>query len=367
MSPQHSNGRTAIVAAGGTGGHMFPAEALARELQSRGWKVVLATDSRGDQYAHAFPAEERIALNAATFKTTDPVGMVRGGVKILQGVMQARKAFARLKPSVVVGFGGYPSLPALLAARTQGLPTIIHEQNAVLGRANRLLAPSVTAVACAFPILEKASPRVKAAAKVVGNPVRPDIRALYDRPFEAPSDRVNVLVTGGSQGARMLSETVPLAIARLAEPIRLRLKVDQQTRAESLDAARAVFADAMVEAQVAPFFRDMAGRLGAAHLMIGRSGASTCCEIAVAGIPSVLVPLKIAADDHQRFNAAQLADAGAAVVIDEDDLTVDSLANNLQALLSDPERLAQMAKAAHAVAQPDAAARLADLVEGVAR
>jgi len=367
MTIQPQNGRVAVVAAGGTGGHMFPAEALARELQTRGWKVVLATDSRGDQYAHAFPAEERIALNAATFKTSDPVGMARGGLKIAQGVLQARAAFNRLKPAVVVGFGGYPSLPALIAAKTQGRPTVIHEQNAVLGRANRLLAPSVSAVACAFPILEKAPPRVKAAAHVVGNPVRPDIKALYERTFEAPADKINVLITGGSQGARMLSETVPLAIARLAEPIRLRLKVDQQTRAESLETARAVFADAMVEAQVAPFFRDMAGRLGAAHLMIGRSGASTCCEIAVAGLPSVLIPLKIAADDHQTFNAAQLVDTGAAVVIDEDDLTVDSLANTLQALLSSPERLVTMARAAHAVAVPDAAARLADLVERVAR
>ena len=359
--------KVAVVAAGGTGGHLFPAEALARELTDRGWKVVLATDSRGDQYAHAFPADERLALNAATFRTTDPVGAVRGGFKIAQGVLQARKAFRRLRPAVVVGFGGYPSLPALLAAKTSGVPTVIHEQNAVLGRVNRLLAGGVSAVACAFPTLEKASAKVKAAAHVVGNPVRPDIRALHGRAFKPPSDKIRLLVTGGSQGARVLSETVPPAVARLAEAIRNRLAVDQQTRAESLDGARATYIDAGVDATVAPFFREMAGRLGAAHLMIGRAGASTCCEIAVAGVPSVLVPLKIAMDDHQRFNARQLVDAGGAVVIDEDELTVDALANTLQALLSDPKRLARMAAAAASVAQPDAAAKLADLVEQVAR
>lgn len=346
---------------------MFPAEALARELASRGWKVVLATDSRGDQYAHAFPAEERIALDAATFKLSDPLGAVRGGIKILQGIGQARKAFARLKPAVVIGFGGYPSLPALLAARLQGLPTIIHEQNSVLGRVNRMLSGSATAVACAFPTLEKASPRVKAAAHVVGNPVRPDIQALYERAFAAPKGRIKVLVTGGSQGARLLSETVPQAIARLSEPIRTRLKVDQQARPENADAARAVYADAVVEAQVAPFFRDMASRLGEAHLVIGRAGASTCCEIAVAGVPSVLVPLKIATDDHQTFNARQLVDAGGAVVIAEDALTVGGLADTLQALLSDPNKLAGMAAAAHSVGQPRAASKLADLVERAAR
>jgi UDP-N-acetylglucosamine--N-acetylmuramyl-(pentapeptide) pyrophosphoryl-undecaprenol N-acetylglucosamine transferase len=345
---------------------MFPAEALARELSARGWKVVLATDSRGDQYAHAFPADERIALNAATFRTTDPIGAVRGAFKIMQGVGQARAAFRRLDPAVVIGFGGYPSLPALLAAKTQGRATIIHEQNAVLGRVNRMLAGSVSAVACAFPILEKASPRVKAAAQVVGNPVRPDIQALHDRGFTAPKDRINLLVTGGSQGARLLSETVPRAVALLSEPIRQRLKVDQQSRPENLDAARAIYAAAKVEAQVAPFFREMATRLGAAHLMIGRAGASTCCEIAVAGVPSVLIPLKIAMDDHQRFNARQLVEAGGAVAIDEDALTADGLANTLQALLSDSRKLVEMARAARSVGHPDAASRLADLVEKVA-
>lgn len=357
--------RLAVLAAGGTGGHMFPAEALARELTARGWRVVLATDARGDQYAHAFPAESRLALEAATFKPGDPVGMARAAVKIAQGVLQARAAFRKLNPAVVVGFGGYPSFPALTAALQQKRPTVIHEQNAVLGRSNRKLASRVNAVACAFPTLEKADPKLKPI--VVGNPVRPEIRALYERAYHAPDGQIRLLITGGSQGARILSETVPAAISLLAEPIRNRLKVEQQTRQESLDNARRVYADAMVDAQVAPFFRDMASRLEHAHLVIGRAGASTVCELAVAGLPSLLVPLKIAADDHQRFNARLLTDVGAAEAVNEDDLTVDSLAELLQSVLSDPQRLARMAAAAHGAATPDAAVKLADLVEKTAR
>jgi UDP-N-acetylglucosamine--N-acetylmuramyl-(pentapeptide) pyrophosphoryl-undecaprenol N-acetylglucosamine transferase len=356
--------KTVVVAAGGTGGHLFPAEALARAMTARGWTVILATDTRGDQYAQDFPAAERIALNAATFKTTDPIGAVRGGFKIAQGVLQARKAFTRLNPAVIVGFGGYPSLPALLAAMSQGRATVIHEQNAVLGRVNRLLASRVSAVACAFPTLEKAPKGVK--AEVVGNPVRPDIRALEDHAYAPPADRIHLLVTGGSQGARLLSDGVPAAVALLPQALRDKLVVEQQTRTESMDAARAVYRDAAVTAEVAPFFRDMAGRLGHAHLVIGRAGASTVCELAVAGLPSILIPLKIAMDDHQRFNAKLLTDAGAADVLAEDDVTPQRLADLLETLLSEPAHLAQMSAAARSVSRPDAAEKLADLVERVA-
>lgn len=359
--------RVAVLAAGGTGGHMFPAQALAGVLRERGWRVVLATDARGAQYAHDFPAEERIALDAATARGGDPLGMARAGVKIAAGVAQARKAYARLDPAVVVGFGGYPSVPALLAAVSQGRPTVIHEQNAVLGRSNRLLARWARAVACGFPTLERAPAGVKDRVTVVGNPVRADIRALAGRTFDAHETPLHVLITGGSQGARLLSESAPRALAQIAEPLRLRLRVHQQSRPESLDAARAVYADALIDAEAAPFFRDMAARLAQVHLVIGRSGASTCSELAVAGLPSVLVPLKIATDDHQRLNAKALADAGAAEVILEDELTVDRLAEAVQALLSDPGALARRAAAARAVAHPDAAERLADLVEAKAR
>ena len=361
------NGKLAVVAAGGTGGHLFPAQALAQALVARGWRVALATDERVQTLSESFPAERRIPLSAATFRPGDPLGMIKAAAAILKGVMQARAELKALDPAVVVGFGGYPSLPALIAAISEGRRTIIHEQNAVMGRANRLLAPRVTAIACAFPTLQKAPPSVKARAVVVGNPVRPQIQALYDRPYAPPTDEVRLLVTGGSQGARVLSETVPKAIALLPEPIRRRLKVQQQTRAESLELARRIYAEAEVEAEIAPFFGDMADRLGAAHLMIGRSGASTVCEIAVAGRPAILVPLKIALDDDQGQNARLLAEAGAAEVLREDALTPESLASRLRGLIEDPERLTAMAAAAKLVAKPDAADRLADLVEKTAR
>ncbi|WP_029415277.1 undecaprenyldiphospho-muramoylpentapeptide beta-N-acetylglucosaminyltransferase [Brevundimonas bacteroides] len=354
-----------VVAAGGTGGHMFPAEALAREMAERGWGVVLATDRRGEQYAHAFPAEERLALDAAT--GAGPIGLAKAGVAILRGVAQARAAFRRLDAKVVVGFGGYPSAPALIAAILQRRPTVIHEQNAVLGRTNRILAPYIGAVASSFPTLEQASPSVKSRAPVVGAPVRADIRALYERAYAAPHDGpIHVLVTGGSQGARILSETTPRALAQLPEAIRVRLKVQQQSRPETLEIARQIYLDAGIDAEVAPFFRDMASRLSEAHLVIGRAGASTCAELAVAAMPSVLIPLKIATDDHQRLNAKLLTDVSAAEVILEDDLTVDVLTDAIAGVLSRPDRLAAMSAAARSVAIPDAARRLADLAEAAA-
>ena len=345
---------------------MFPAQALAEELARRGWRIVLATDERGALYADKFPAEHRIPLSAATFRSGDVMGMISAGVNIARGVMQARTAFKVLDPAVVVGFGGYPSLPALLAAVTTKRPTVIHEQNAVLGRVNRFLADKVDAVACAFPTLEKAKARVRARVHVVGNPVRPEIRALYDLPYEAPTGEIRVLVTGGSQGARLLSELTPEAIANLPEGLRMKLSIQQQTRRENLEGAIKAYKNAVVPAEIAPFFRDMAGRLSRAHLVIGRAGASTCCELAVAGRPSILIPLKIAADDHQRFNAKLLADAGGAEVAEEDVLTLQLFTKALTTLLSDPARLTRMAAAARSVAVPDAAEHLADLVEKTA-
>jgi UDP-N-acetylglucosamine--N-acetylmuramyl-(pentapeptide) pyrophosphoryl-undecaprenol N-acetylglucosamine transferase len=354
--------KLAVVAAGGTGGHLFPAQALAEVLVARGWRVVLATDDRAHSLSDSFPAERRIPLPAATFKPGDPAGMFRAGATILRGVAQARAELSGLKPAIVVGFGGYPSLPALMAAISQGRRTLIHEQNAVMGRANRLLAPRVSAIACAFPTLLKAPASVQRRATVVGNPVRPNIQALYSLAYEPPTDQIRLLITGGSQGARLLSELVPQAVAKLPEELRKRLDVQQQTRAESIEFARNTYEAAGVTAEIATFFDGMAPRLGAAHLMIGRSGASTVCEIAVAGRPSILIPLKIALDDDQGQNARLLADAGAAEVLRETVLTAEGLAALLQQLMEDPARLARMAAAAKAVAKPDAADRLADVV-----
>ncbi len=359
--------KVCVVAAGGTGGHMFPAEALARELTTRGWRVVLATDARGQQYANAFPAEERIALDAATGR--GPLGLLKAGMTIMRGVGQAKSALDRLGADVVVGFGGYPSAPALLAAITTRRPTVIHEQNAVLGRTNRYLAPSVQAIGSAFPTLGRAKAQVKDRVTLIGNPVRAEIQALFGRDWQTPTAEgpIHVLVTGGSQGARLLSETTPRALAALPEALRARLKVQQQARPENMESARQIYLEAGIEAEVAPFFRDMAERLSRAHLVIGRAGASTCSELAVAALPSVLIPLKIATDDHQTLNARALVDAGAAEMLPEDAVTVDSLTAVLERLLSDPARLTAMSAAARSVAIPDATRRLADLVEATAR
>jgi UDP-N-acetylglucosamine--N-acetylmuramyl-(pentapeptide) pyrophosphoryl-undecaprenol N-acetylglucosamine transferase len=361
--------KVAVVAAGGTGGHLFPAQALAEALIARGWAIVLASDERVAGLAQEFPAERRIGLSAATYRPGDPVGMARAGLAVLRGAAQARGAYRQFAPSVVVGFGGYPSAPALVGAILDRRPTVIHEQNAVMGRANRMLAPYVRTVACAFPTLLKAPPRVAERAVVVGNPVRPPIRALAGVGYAPPEPDgpVRLLVTGGSQGARLLSELVPEAIKQLPEDLRQRLVVSQQTRPESMNVARRAYRDANVDAEIAPFFRDIAARLQTAHLVIGRSGAGTVCEFAVAGRPSILVPLAIAIDDDQGQNARLLAEAGGAEVAREHQLTVESMASALEKLLSNPARLARMAAAARSVAIPDAAERLADVVEQTAR
>jgi len=361
--------RIAVVAAGGTGGHLFPAQALAEALIARGWGIVLASDERVAGLAQDFPAERHIGLSAATFRPGDPIGMVRAGFAVMRGALQARALFHEINPNVVVGFGGYPSAPALVAAVLDRRPTVIHEQNAVMGRANRMLAPWVKTVACAFPTLKKAPPKVAARAKVVGNPVRPPIRALAELAYvpPEPGGPLRLLVTGGSQGARLLSELVPEAVKALPDELKARLTVQQQTRVESMNTARRIYRDALVDAEIAPFFRDMASRLRDAHLVIGRAGAGTVCEFAVAGRPSILVPLAIALDDDQGQNAKLLADAGGAEIARESQLTVDSLATALAALLNNPQRLARMAAAARSVAIPDAAERLADVVEQTAR
>ena len=359
--------KIAVIAAGGTGGHLFPAQALAEVLGARGWRIVLATDDRVENLAQSFPAERIVTLASATARRGDPFGAPRAAWKILKGVLDGRAALREINPSIVIGFGGYPSLPALIAAVTQGRPTLIHEQNAVSGRANRFLAPYVTAIGCAFPTLRKASARTQARAVVVGNPVRPEIRALSDESYAPPDDQIRVLVTGGSQGARLLSELIPAALAGLPEPLRARLHVEQQTRVESMAVARGIYADAVIDAELAPFFRDMAGRLARAHLVIGRAGASTVTELAVVGRPSILIPLGVALDDDQGQNARMLAEAGGAEVASEATITLEMMTRALETLLSNPARLARMAAGARKIARPDAAERLADLVERTAR
>jgi UDP-N-acetylglucosamine--N-acetylmuramyl-(pentapeptide) pyrophosphoryl-undecaprenol N-acetylglucosamine transferase len=350
-----------LIAAGGTGGHMFPARAFAEALIARGHDVVLVTDPRGERYTADFPARRTLILPVANADVGGIIGKLRAAVGHVRSLAAASGFIAAEQPALIVGFGGYPSFPALAAAGRR--PILIHEQNAVLGRVNRLFQGRAAAVASGFARLERLHPNAKAKHVVVGNPVRAPIVAAREAVFCPPAGDgpLHVLVTGGSQGARMLGDAVPAAIAALPEALRLSLHVTHQVREEQLDAAREAYGDAGVKADIAPFFKDMAGLLAQSHLVIGRSGASTVSEVAVVGRPSILVPLAIATNDHQTENARALADVGAADVIAERDLSVAGLTALLERRLSSWGDLQARAVAARAVGKPDAADALAAL------
>jgi len=354
-----------VLAAGGTGGHLIPAFALARELERRGHHVALITDARGAAIpgkpatltAHVLPAGRLQGLN--------PLGWLRGLKAIAEGRRMALRLFESFEPSCVVGFGGYPALPALLAAHKVGIPTVIHEQNAVLGRVNRLLSKRVDAIATAYREVARLSPKLLDKVHLVGNPVREEVLALRDQPYPAFTEAglLRILVTGGSQGARVLSEVVPDGLAMLQTALRMRLQVIQQCRPEDIDAVRARYAGHDIPAELATYFEDMAERLADAHLFIGRSGASTIAELTAVGRPAILIPLPIATDDHQAANAREMVAAGGARAIRQDKFTGAELAKQIQAMAQHPETLANAAHAAWNCGYPNAAADLADLVE----
>jgi UDP-N-acetylglucosamine--N-acetylmuramyl-(pentapeptide) pyrophosphoryl-undecaprenol N-acetylglucosamine transferase len=356
---------TILLAAGGTGGHLFPAEALAHELKARGWSVHLATDERAGRYAGSFPADHIHPLSSATIGSKNPIALARSFWSIWRGVRQASTLLGRIKPAAVVGFGGYPTLPPLYAATRRGLPTMVHEQNAVMGRANRALAARVTAIAGGFLIARGAH---AAKTVVTGNPVRPAIIEAARTRYAVPSanGEFRLLVFGGSQGAQFFSEAMPPAVAALPEAERRRLRVTQQARSEDEAAVRKAYAALGVEAEIAPFFNDMAARLAAAHLVISRSGASTVSEIGVVGRPALLVPYPYALDHDQAANAATLAAAGGAEVHVQSTLSTERLAALIGGLMRDPARLAAMAEAARSAGRPDATRLLADLAEAIA-
>lgn len=363
----HATGPGLIVlAAGGTGGHVFPAEALAGELARRGHRLALVTDSRSRAYGGALGTLETHVVPAATPAGRNPLGRVFALLRLGTGVLRARRVLRVLSPALVVGFGGYPSVPAVLAARLSKARSMIHEQNAVLGRANRLLAPGAAAIATSFPATRGISDH---GADVVqtGNPVREEIKALADASYQPPTEvgNVRLLVTGGSQGARALGRTVPAALALLPDSLRRRLYVSQQCREEDTNEARATLAKAGVAGEVATFFEDIPTRLASAHLVVSRAGASTVAELAAAGRPALLVPYPHATDRHQDENARQFASAGGAEVMAEAEMNPDTLAARLRDLLGDSERLETMARAATRFARPEAASALADVAEQV--
>lgn len=357
---------TILLAAGGTGGHLFPAEALAYELNGRGWEVHLATDDRAGRYAGNFPAKAVHPIASATIGSRNPLKLAGAFWRIWRGFRQSSELIRKLRPEVVVGFGGYPTLPPLYAATRRRVPTIIHEQNAVMGRANRALAARVNAIAGGF--LAEGAGGHGDKTIVTGNPVRPAVLEAANTPY-SPSqlgEPFNLLVFGGSQGAQFFSDAVPPAISALPQELRKRLVVTQQARVNDVARVLAAYAEMGVEAQVLPFFTDMAERIAASHLVISRSGASTVSELAVIGRPAVFVPYPYALDHDQAANAAALAAAGGAEVHPQGTLSQGVFSTLIGNLMQAADRLAAMAAAAKTAGQPDAVRLLADLTEAIA-
>ncbi len=352
-----------LIAAGGTGGHLFPAEALGNALKARGIAVELATDVRAKQYGGDFPARVH-QIAAATPSGGTILARAEAILTLTAGTFAALLLLRRLRPAAVVGFGGYPTVPPVLAASLLGMPTILHEQNAVMGRANRFLAGRVDAVATGFPTLKGAGERIKIFH--TGNPVRPSVIAAAGIPYPDASP-FTLLVIGGSQGARIMADIVPAAVALLPEASRRDLTIAQQARGEDQARVRQAYADLGLNAEVLPFFADLPARMAAANLVIGRAGASTVAELAVIGRPAILVPFPHALDQDQAANAAQLGAVGAAIVVAQQDFTPQWLAAALAEARQDQAALQGRAASARSVGVTDAAERLADLVLRLAR
>jgi UDP-N-acetylglucosamine--N-acetylmuramyl-(pentapeptide) pyrophosphoryl-undecaprenol N-acetylglucosamine transferase len=356
-----------LLAAGGTGGHLFPAEALGVELIRRGLRVRLVTDARALRYSGLFSNYMIDVVPSETVRGRSPFALARTGIVLAAGTVAAVRLMRRLKPKAVVGFGGYPTLPPLIAARLCGIPGLIHDANAVLGRANRFLSRHVDAIATSLPGVLDRDPALAGKATTVGTPMRPQILAAaavaYQPPMTGP---FRLLVVGGSQGARVMSDIVPGAIERLEPSLWNRLVLTQQVREEDMARVRAVYARLKIKAELAPFFTDLPARLAANHLVVSRSGAGTVAELAAIGRPSILVPLPGAIDQDQFANAGVLSQANGGLRIAQTDFTPDRLASEISALAAEPARLAAMAESARAVGRLDAAERLADLVVKVA-
>jgi UDP-N-acetylglucosamine--N-acetylmuramyl-(pentapeptide) pyrophosphoryl-undecaprenol N-acetylglucosamine transferase len=355
-----------FLAAGGTGGHLFPAEALAHELIARGWEIHLATDDRAERFTSAFPAKKIHVVRSATIAGRNPFSLAKTFWTLWQGNLDSRKLFRATKPKLVAGFGGYPTLPPLYAASGMKIPTLVHEQNAVMGRANKALAARVNAIAGGF-LPDNGGPFADKTI-VTGNPVRPAVLAEVGKPYEASQAHqpFHFLVFGGSQGAQYFSTAIPAAIKLLAPEDRARLVLTQQARAEDEAQVRSGYQELGIKAEVAPFFKDMPRRIAEAHFVLSRSGASTVSEIAAIGRPAILVPFPHALDHDQAANAAALQAAGGADVIKQSELSPTRIAAILTSAMHEPERLAFIAEKARSTGKPDATRLLADLAEAIA-
>ena len=355
-----------VLAAGGTGGHMVPAAALAAELTRRGHRVALVSDARGVRFPGLFEDIQTHVLPAGRF-AGGPVGWAKALREMWRGRAMARELYKTFRPAAVIGFGGYPAMPALLAAFAEGIPTAIHEQNAVLGRVNRLVAGKVDAIALSYEDTQRLSAKYAGKTRLIGNPVRDQVLALRSRPYPLLEEDgiFRVLVTGGSQGASILSQVVPDGLAMLPVTFRRRLQVTHQARIEDIDAVRAKYAEHEIPAELATYLPDLPEQLAWAHLVIARAGASTLAELTVAGRPAILVPLPSATDDHQTVNAREMTKAGGARTIAQKDFTPVELAKQMQKLGLDPAALENAAGRARGCGRPEAASDLADLVESL--
>lgn len=359
-----------VIAAGGTGGHVYPAASLAQALIGRGYRVAFLTDARGRQFPgidDADPRIEQFVLPVARLSRT-PKGLIAGSAGLALAYVKALGLIGRLRPAMVVGFGGYPSFPPLLAATHRRVPTLIHEQNAVIGRTNRALARRVDAIALSFARTQRLGARAVSKSHLIGNPVRPAIAERAESPYVQPGEdeAFRLLVTGGSQGASVFSTLLPAAVAALAEPLRHRLSIVQQCRREDIEAVRQTYAALGVSAELSAFFEDMPALLTGAHLVICRAGASSVAEVTTIGRPAIFVPYPHATNDHQHANAATVAQAGGGWLADQTSLTPEELANRLEYLIAEPCALATAAQVAASMGHTHAATRLADLVETLA-
>jgi UDP-N-acetylglucosamine--N-acetylmuramyl-(pentapeptide) pyrophosphoryl-undecaprenol N-acetylglucosamine transferase len=365
VSEEHNSQPLVFVAAGGTGGHLFPAEALAVALSKRGIAVDLVTDERATRYGD-FPGRTTHIVPSATFAGPNPFHLAAAAIKLCRGAIASLRLMGRLRPAAVVGFGGYPTLPPLFAATTRKIPAVIHEANGVLGRANRLLCGRVQAIATGFSGLLADDRRLSPKVTHTGNPIRPAVVEAAKTPYPDAGGPLRILVFGGSQGARVMADVVPAAIELVPMALRARLAVTQQARDEDLARVRSAYERFGLAVEIEPFFRDLPARIAASHLVISRSGASTVAELAAIGRPAILVPLPHALDQDQRANAAMLERAGGAILMDQVRFTPGNVAAEIARLAATPGTLADMAAAAKAQGVLDAADRLADLVMQVA-
>ncbi|WP_297112027.1 undecaprenyldiphospho-muramoylpentapeptide beta-N-acetylglucosaminyltransferase [uncultured Devosia sp.] len=353
-----------VLIAGGTGGHLFPAMALAQELIRRGHTVELMTDHRVESYGADFPARRIHIVPAATPSGANLVRLVGAGFTILRGIGTAWNVLRKLRPDAVIGFGGYPTFPPFIAANLLGIPGVLHEQNAVMGRANRALARFANVLAMSFPVTRFAEKQTLEKV-LTGNPVRDRVRPLAGRPYPRLNEKgtIRLVVTGGSQGARALSEIVPAAIALLPDDLRHRLHVLQQARPEDIERVAESYRKSRTSVELSSFISDLPERIADAHLVIGRAGASTVSELCVIGRPAILIPLPGSLDSDQKYNALFMEEGGGGWVAEQATLSPQSLATRLSDLLTQPEKLATAATAAAALGQPRAVEKLADIAE----